>query len=624
MVPSLMLGNEAIALGLVEQGCRVVCAYPGTPSSEILASVRELRQRMNQDIYTEWSVNEKVAFEVALGASWSGLRSAVAMKQVGLNVASDPFFSAAYQGVKGGFIVISADDPGPSSSQTEQDSRMVGMTAKVPVLDPSTPEEARSFIAVAFALSERHQVPVLLRPTRMICHAVQDLQPNNTAIPKKPKVRFERNPGKWAATPRDRYRLHVDLNRKLEEIGNEFLVSPLNSNYAVEKAGEKRIGIIASGMVYHVARDVLKELNLDAGLLKLGTVFPMPKKLVADFIGDYDEVLVLEETDACIELQIPDRNKVRGRLDGTVPGAGELSPDVVTTVLQNLLGNSDGDPTINDALEALSESVDRNRPPPRPPRLCPGCSHRSAYYGIKREFRKRTLYPGDIGCYTLGVNLGAVDTCVDMGSGINLASGFYHAYKHGGQEKPIVASIGDSTLLHSGIPGLINAVTSGARFVLVILDNHTTAMTGFQPTPLNPEAHNGIDSGNVSIPELVKACGVRFVREADPYQHEEFRRVLKDAGRYTLEPEGGVAVVIAERPCRLHQPESVEPHPVLITDECDGCRYCLIAFECPALKLSVDESRVDLDETLCIDCGQCVDACHKGFIIPRSEERLWT
>ncbi len=620
MAPYLMLGNEAIALGLVEQGCRVVCAYPGTPSSEILASVRELRQRMNQDIYTEWSVNEKVAFEVALGASWSGLRSAVAMKQVGLNVASDPFFSAAYQGVKGGFIVISADDPGPSSSQTEQDSRMMAMTAKVPVLDPSTPEEARSFVAEAFAFSERHQVPVLLRPTRMICHAVQDLQPTNAVIPKKPKVRFERNPGQWAATPRDRHRLHFDLNRKLDEIGNGFSVSTLNHNFS----GEKRLGIIASGMVYHVARDVLEELNIDAGMLKLGTVFPLPRKLVADFTRDYDQVLVLEETDACIELQMPDRGKVHGRLDGTVPGAGELSPDVVTTVMQNFLGNSDGDRANSVTLKALNESVDRNRPPPRPPRLCPGCSHRSAYYAIKREFGKRTLYPGDIGCYTLGVNLGAVDTCVDMGSGINLASGFYHAYKQDGQEKPIVASIGDSTLLHSGIPGLINAVTSGARFVLVILDNHTTAMTGFQPTPLNPEAHNGMESGNVSIPELVKACGVRFVREADPYQHEEFRLVLKAAGRHTLEPEGGVAVVIAERPCRLHQPGSVEPLPVLITDECDGCRYCLIAFECPALTLSTDASRVDLDEALCIDCGQCVDACHKGFIIPRSEERLWT
>ena len=617
----LMLGNEAIALGLLEQNCRMICAYPGTPSSEILSSVLQQKKRLEIDLHAEWSVNEKVALEVALGGSWSGLRSAAIMKQVGLNVASDAFFSAAYQGVKSGFLIIPADDPGPSSSQTEQDSRLMALTAKVPVFDPSTPQEAREFVKHAMELSERHQVPVMLRPTRQICHAVQDIDFDEEFSNEIPQVKFDKDPHRWAATPRDRYLLHVELNKKLKLIEDEFSSSHCNK----VESGSAKVGVIASGMVYNVARQILRDLNFDAPLLKIGTPFPLPQKMMSDFIADCEQVVVFEETDYCIELQIPDRRNVRGRLDSTIPSAGELTPDVVGEVLSVLQGGENKTTKYFSADAGLAAAIAEQQTPPRPPRLCPGCSHRSAFYAMKREFGKRTLYPGDIGCYTLGANLDAVDTCVDMGSGSDIASGFYHAHKigraggSGGKDRPIMVTIGDSTFLHSGLQPLMNAVHTDARFVLLILDNRTTAMTGFQPTPANPEDSNLNPERSVSIPNLVRACGVEFVRELDPYLHDDFRSVIREAHEHCRSPEGRVAVVIAERSCSLHEPETVEKRAVQITDECDGCRYCLIAFECPALVLSKDGSRVDLNEDLCVDCGQCIDSCHKGFIIPHPE-----
>ncbi|HDD24043.1 MAG TPA: indolepyruvate oxidoreductase, partial [Chloroflexi bacterium] len=303
----VVLGNEAIALGLVEQGCRIVTAYPGTPSSEILAGVIKYKKRFARRVYTEWSVNEKVAFEIALAASWTGLRAAVAMKQVGLNVAADPLFSAAYLGVKGGLVVIPADDPGPYSSQTEQDSRLMALSAKVPVFDPATPAEARAMVAPAFALSERFGLPVILRPTTRLCHARQSLaldetQPD-TAIP---VVKFRKDPPRWAATPRMRYQLHVALNDKLRQVEAEFVRSPLN--YVVDEGTSDRIGVIASGVAFHTARQAILELGVSVPLLKIGTPYPLPQELVGRFMAGLRTVVVLEEPDACIELQLPDRS----------------------------------------------------------------------------------------------------------------------------------------------------------------------------------------------------------------------------------------------------------------------------------------------------------------------------
>ena len=618
-----VLGNEAIAVGIVEHGCRVVTAYPGTPSSEILAGVIKHKKLLERQVYTEWSINEKVAFEIALAASWTGLRAAVAMKQVGLNVASDPLFSAAYTGVRGGFIIIPADDPGPHSSQTEQDSRLMALVAKIPVFDPSTPAEAREMVKDAFTLSERYKIPVILRPTTRLCHAVQSLSIDGAHSPDDgvPSVKFHRDPPRWTATPKFRNLLHFELNQKLIDIGNEFSDSLLN--YIVEADGGGTVGIIASGVAFHTAQQALHELGVQVPILKIGTPFPLPQKLVNAFCTQFETLIILEEPDACIELQIPDRNHVKGRLDGIVPGSGELTPEVVFSVLNEVLSEAgyQVNPSPEDLeLAALIKALPL---PVKPPRLCPGCSHRSAFYSMKRTFGPGAIYPGDIGCYTLGMNLRAVDTFVDMGASITMANGFFQANRLVKDERPIVATIGDSTFLHSGIAPLINAVHTGARFVLIILDNHTTAMTGFQPTSANDHLADGSEAPRkVSIPDLVRSCGVEYVNVSDPYDQENFTRILKEAQAHTRAPDGGIAVVIAERPCRLYDQSPILEHPipVVITEECDGCRYCTEAFECPALILRPDGSRVDIDYNICVECGQCIDACYKGFIVPKLPE----
>lgn len=629
MTPQLLLGNDAIALGMVLSGCRVATAYPGTPSSEILAGVVKFKKKLGRDIYTEWSASEKVAFEVALAASWSGLRAATAMKQVGLNVAADPLFSAAYTGVVGGFVIVPCDDPGPMSSQTEQDSRLLALTAKVPVFDPSTPAEALAMTQAAFELSERHRIPVILRPTTRVCHAVQSLEVNAfpAVVPGTRPAGFNKDPQRWAATPVFRLKLHHELNAKLQAIEAEFETSPLNfvTDSGREAAAQglrterEKLGIIAGGVAFATALEALAELGTAVPILKIGTPFPLPRKRVMEFAAQFERVLVLEEPDACIELQIPDRTRVSGRLDGAVPSAGELLPEVVTAILAEALeraGVAVAPPPDDPVLASIVQSLNIA---PRRPRLCPGCSHRSAMYTMKRTFGPNAIYPGDIGCYSLGTNLRATDTIVDMGAAVTMATGFYQAARITGDTRPIVALIGDSTFMHSGVVPLANAVHTGARFVLLILDNHVTAMTGAQPTPANDYTADGDIATKVSIPEIVRACGVKFVRVADPYDHEPFKSLLEEARAFSRAPDGGVAVIVADRPCVLYDPSPVEanPIPVMITEECDGCRYCVEAFECPALVLRADKSRVDVDYRICVDCGQCIDACYKGFIVPK-------
>ncbi len=621
MTIEVILGNEAIALGLVEAGCHVAAAYPGTPSSEILSGVVKFKKRLGRTIHTEWSTNEKVAFEVALAASWTGLRAAVAMKQVGLNVASDPLFSAAYQGTRGGFIVIPADDPGPHSSQTEQDSRLVALSAKVPVFDPSSPEEARSMVVDAYALSEKYGIPVMLRPTTRLCHALQSITLNDRPSSDDSMVDagFRKDPSRWAATPKFRYELHRELNEKLHQIEQEFEISPRNSVH--NEGTSNRLGIIASGVAFNNALQAMLELGAEVPVLKIGTPFPLPRKLVDEFRNQFETIVMIEEPDACIELQLSDRGNVRGRMDGTIPNAGELTPEIVSSVLAEIFAQADIDVNpLPDNLD-LEAAVEATPLPIRRPRLCPGCGHRSAFFAIRKEFGAKAIYPSDIGCYTLGLNLRAVDTVFVMGAAVSFADGLYKAGQLSGEDTPIIATIGDSTFLHSGIAPLINAVHSGSRFVLVILDNHTTAMTGFQPTAASDLLADGeAASRRTSITDLVKACGVTSVAVSDPYEHETLRTDLRAAFDHTQSPDGGIAVVISRRPCLLYDPSPLYevPVPVEVTEECDGCRFCLEAFECPALYLTTDGSRVEIDAKICVDCGQCIDACHKGFIVAES------
>ncbi|MBI2963407.1 MAG: indolepyruvate oxidoreductase [Deltaproteobacteria bacterium] len=615
MTQAVVLGNEAIARGLIEAGVQVMTAYPGTPSSEILPAVLTWKRRLQLNIHVEWSVNEKVALEVALGASWAGKRAAVAMKQVGLNVASDALLSAAYTGIVGGLVLIVCDDPGPHSSQTEQDTRLFALFAKVPVLDPATPREAKAMAHAAFTLSEQFRVPVILRPTVRVSHARQNVTLADVAARARP-AHFKKEPARWAATPRHRLLLHEELNRKLETVEAAFESSPFNRQSELT-ARRSPLGVIACGVPYASARELLDEFGVTIPVLKIGTVYPLPRKLASDFVARCETVLVLEEPDAAVELQLPDRRNVHGRLDGTVPNAGELTPEVLHAILARLLTKAallaPAAPASPWADFAKSLAL-----PARPPRLCPGCSHRSAFYALRRIFPS-ALYAGDIGCYTLGTNLRAVDTCLDMGASITIATGLYQAYRLNDEQQPIVASIGDSTFLHSGVTGLANAVHTGARFVLVILDNGTTAMTGFQPTADDTRLADGSRGPRVAIPKLVRACGVRYLRESDPYDQGEFRAALEEAAAFTRDDDGGVAVVIARRPCVLYDrsPLDAQPIAVEVTDECDGCKYCLVAFECPSLLLNPATDKVEIDRATCVDCGQCIDGCYKGFIIEK-------
>lgn len=611
----VVLGNEAIARGLVEAGVNVVTGYPGTPSSEIIPGVIAWKKQLALDTYIEWSVNEKVALEVALAASWAGKRAAVTMKQVGLNVASDPLLSAAYTGVVGGFVLIVCDDPGPYSSQTEQDTRLFALFAKVPVLDPATPRQAKAMVRAAFELSEKYRLPVIVRSSLRVSHARQNISFDALDTTKR-AANFKKDVARWAATPRYRFLLHQELNAKLANIEGEFETSPLNSEFGIRNS-KFPFGVIGAGVPFATAQELLDELGVEIPLLQIGTVYPLPQKLVNEFLARCERVLVLEEPDAALEIQIHDRRNVRGRLDGTIPNAGELSPDVLQPILARLLQDAGlMEPPDETALPAWGAILQTLQLPMRGPRLCPGCSHRSAFYVIRRTF-PGAFYASDIGCYTLGTNLRAVDTCLDMGAAITMASGMYQAYRLDGKQKAIVATIGDSTFIHSGVTGLANAVHTGARFVLVILDNATTAMTGFQPTADQTRLADGAEGARVGIPDLVRACGVKFLAQGDPYDQSAFEKILKQAEEFTQAPEGGIAVVIAERPCVLYDRTPIDEHPVRVevTTECDGCKYCLVAFECPALVMNTATNKVEINRKTCVDCGQCIDACYKGFIV---------
>lgn len=546
----ILLGNEAISRGLVEAGCQFMTAYPGTPSSEILPAVVAFGKELGLTLYAEWSTNEKVALETALAAAYSGKRAAVAMKQVGLNVAADPALSSAYIGVVGGLILIVADDPGLHSSQTEQDSRLFALFSKLPVLDPSSPQEAKDMVPLAFELSERHQIPVMLRPTVRVCHSEQSIECKPVHAPTRTAA-FEKDPRRWAATPGARMPLHRQLNQKLAAIETEF--ETWHGNHAFFPAGLSKqrapLGIVAAGVSYAYLKDLLHSLGLahQLPLLKIVTAYPLPRALVSDFARRCERLIVFEETDAAVELQVRLAIPVWGRLTAHVPSHGELTPGVIEKLL--IAAAREAGLTVNTrAPNRMQDAVAGLELPVRRPTFCPGCGHRAAFYSLRRAFPD-AIFPGDIGCYTLGLNQGAVDTVHDMGASISMASGFYHAYAQDGKSPPIFATIGDGTFFHSGAAGLENAVYNGARFVLLVLDNGTTGMTGMQPTPESGETTDGHCGGTVHLETLIRGCGINYVTRADPYDLAGFQRALLDALDHSRAGNGGVAVVIARYVC---------------------------------------------------------------------------
>ncbi|MCL5962531.1 MAG: indolepyruvate ferredoxin oxidoreductase subunit alpha [Chloroflexi bacterium] len=608
---AVLLGNEAMARAALEAGCAFAAAYPGTPSSEILAAVAELKNELGLGIHVEWSTNEKVAFEVAYFAAVSGLRSMCSMKQVGVNVATDPCASAAFAGVKGGFVILACDDPGLHSSQTEQDSRLFGQYVKLPVFDPADPADAQAMIRAAFDLSEEFELPVIVRPTTRVCHARQDV-PLREVPAANVHGSFTRNPNRWAPLPGPRRRQLVELNEKMKQIQARFEEGPFNATYGSPTG---RLGIIASGACAGRVLDILDEVGPQhshgIGVLKVGTPNPLPWRRLYRFLEGFERILMLEELNPTIEMQLRSWLQphggppILGQMTGHVPMSGEYDLDFIYRCISKVMQEIGGRWPAPEEPETAGVR-------PRGLSLCAGCGHRGAFFAMRRAFPK-AFYPCDIGCYTLGLNQGAADTCLCMGGSVSAAAGLYWSHRHEPNWPPIVATIGDSTFMHSGIPPLINAVTTGARFVLVILDNGTTAMTGNQPTAATGVLADGRPGVAVPIRGLVEATGIEFVREVDAYDIPELVRAIREADAHTRSPEGRAAVVIARRPCVMIAP--VEPRVVVeITDRCNGCGYCEIMLACPALVVDREGKSASIDRSLCADCGVCIQGCPRGAI----------
>jgi indolepyruvate ferredoxin oxidoreductase alpha subunit len=548
--------------------------------------------------------------------------------------------SAAYIGTVGGFVVISCDDPGPFSSQTEQDTRFMAMFAKVPVFDPANPKEAQQMLPIAFDLSEKYQIPVILRPVLRVSHAQQTISFNPIRKIER-KATFQHNPQRWSATPRFRFILHKQLNAKLKNIAEEF--NSMTSLNFIENDQEKVVlGIVSGGIGYAIARDILLEKGLqkEIPLLKIGSPFPFPAEIVEAFLQKCDHVLILEETEPVIELQIRDKSKVIGRLDGPIPNEGEMLPETITQVITDLCRKLSIPIEESPSTLSLEKMVAALGLPIRRPTLCSGCPHRASFFAIKKAFPNAIL-PSDIGCYTLGMNLESVDTCHDMGAAITFGSGLYQAYHQDGKDIPIISTIGDSTFYHSGAQGLLNAVYNGARFVLVILDNSITAMTGMQPTPESGITADGHPGRSLSIEELVKGCGVKYIRVLNPYDIKGMIREVSKAYEYTKKPDGGMAVLIARYPCIIYQKEQLKVNPIKVEirhipppekglpqvksgamdksllpvfqDEvCGQCDTCMI--QCPEGAISKTEDGYVIDYNKCTGCRVCVQECPTSAI----------
>lgn len=597
MEQHFLMGNEAIAYGAMHAGVRFVSGYPGTPSTEVVETITKSNPG---NIHVEWSVNEKTALEIAAGAAMTGARALVTMKQVGLNVASDPLMSLSYIGVKGGMVVMVADDPGPISSQTEQDTRTFAKYGKLMCFDPSTPEEAYRMIIDAFEFSEKYGAPVIFRPTTRICHGCANI----TFVEPKTQsddYHFEKDP-KWVIFPRLSYQNHVKLENRELEVSDVFSSYSCNS---VTKAGRK--GIAANGTNVTYANEALSLLGTEATLFKVATPYPFPEKLALDFLSSVDEVLCIEELDPVIERELIFlcgkhhlSVNIHGKLDRTTALAGENSVESV----KKWIGEYLAIPVTSSA----TAITDAPKLPVRPPVLCAGCPHRASFFAVKEAMKGRKgVFCGDIGCYTLGnaMPLDMVDTCLCMGAGVAMAQGLHEC----DPSTVNFAFVGDSTFFHTGIPGLINAVYNEHRMVLVVLDNSTTAMTGHQPHPGIGRTLMGEVSEKVSIEKICQGIGVKHIAKVNPLSLTEAKKAVTEAADFD-----GVSVIIFESPCIA----VTKPGPMHVVNEakCIGCKICIKKLGCPALVWR--NNKAHIEESLCYGCAVCTYVCPKDAIGPEN------
>ena len=582
----MLMGNQAMALGALRAGVRFVSGYPGTPSTEVLETCAKER---GQQVYVEWSVNEKAALEFGGGAAMAGGYSLVTMKQVGLNACADPAMTLSYVGIKGALVLLVADDPGPISSQTEQDTRRFAGYSKIPVLDPSSVQEAYEMMAEAFALSHELGMPVILRPTTRICHGCADVELKED-LPVCPEISLEKG-GRWVIFPKSSYQNHIrleELNRRYAQILSD---SPFN-----ELRGEGKRLVVASGVSYAYALEALETLRAEAKLLKIATPYPFPEGLALRALQGVEEALVLEELDPVLEDALQQlcgkaglSVRIRGKRSGDLPFAGEYGVELAQEVLGAFLGLA------RPKAEALPPAPPL---PVRPPVLCAGCPHRASFYAVKKAMEgKKSAFCGDIGCYTLGnaQPLDMVDTCLCMGAGITQAQGI----KRADPDIHAFAFVGDSTFFHSGITGVVNAVYNQHKITLIVLDNSTTAMTGHQPHPGIGKTMMGEVSAKVSIEALLHAIGVETVLTVDPLRLPQAIEAVRQA-----DEAPGVSAVIFRSPCiAVTKPG----RPLRVKDSCIGCQRCIREIGCPALFLR--DGKAAVDPGLCVGCGLCKGLC---------------
>ena len=577
----LLLGNEAVARGLYEAGCRIISSYPGTPSTEITESAAKY-----DEIYAEWAPNEKVAMEVAIGAAIGGRRSFCAMKHVGANVAADPLFTVSYAGVNAGLVIAVADDPGMHSSQNEQDSRHYAVSAKVPMLEPADSADALAYAKLAFQLSEDFDTPVMLRMSTRISHSQSLVETGERVEP--PLKPYVKNPAKYVMMPAFARPKHVLVEKRTEALREWAETAPINQIFW----GDKKIGVITAGSAYMYAREVLGDT---ASYLKLGMINPLPVKLIQDFAAQVDTLYVIEELDDVIETHC---RKIGVNVIGKelFPWIGEFSQKLLA---EKLLGKT-------EETYAFPEAV-----PGRPPVLCAGCPHRGLFFVLNQL---KVTVSGDIGCYTLGASapLSAMDTTICMGASISGLHGFNMARGEESAAKS-VAVIGDSTFIHSGITGLIDISYNQGISTVIVLDNSITGMTGHQQNPTTGFTLKGDPTAKVSIEKVCDAIGINRVRVVDPYDLKATRQAIEEE-LAVKEP----SVIISRRPCALLKYVKHNPPLVIDPSGCRGCKACL-KLGCPAIR--IQDGKAAIDDTLCVGCGLCKELCKFHAIGEKGEAK---
>ncbi len=598
MHKEFLMGNAAAARGAIAAGLDLIAGYPGTPSTEALETAAKFN---NGSLYVEWSVNEKAALELAAGAAYCGARTMVTMKQVGLNVASDPLMSLAYVGVKGGMVIYVADDPGPISSQTEQDTRTFAMYSKLPCFDPSSVQEAYDMIGDAFELSEKYHTPVIFRPTTRVCHGYASVNVKDESEYKivKPEG-FVRDPSRWVIFPRLSYNAHINIEARNVTLSDEL--SDYAGNFIVPETDKVcRKGVISHGISFTYVKEAVAGKEAPR-LMKISTPFPFPEKAALEFLDGLDEVLCIEELDPVIERALTYicgkhrlNVKILGKLTHSVKNAGE---NTCASVIENV---SD---FMKWEIPVKPQTEEAPALPVRPPVLCAGCPHRASFYAVKQAMKGiKSVFCGDIGCYTLGnaMPLDMVDTCLCMGAGVNITQGI-------GRIEPdtrCFAFVGDSTFFASAITGAVNAVYNQADMTLVILDNSTTAMTGHQPHPGTGRTMMGQVVDKVDIEAVLRGIGIKTVETVDPLDLNNAIDTVK-----RVSAEHGVKAIIFRSPCAV----IIKPKAPAVIDaeKCTNCKRCIKSLGCPGIVIK--DGKAAIESSLCTGCGLCSQVCAFGAI----------